>query len=66
MAAERARLERKVARLKATVDRARSALAEHPRCDVHPDDDPVSCGWKRAVADVQRALDDADSQGRQS
>ena len=35
----------------------RTALDGHPVCDVHPDDDPVSCGWKRAVADVRRALD---------
>ena len=35
----------------------RAALGGHPACDVHPDDDPVSCGWKRAVADVRRALD---------
>ena len=34
-----------------------AALDGHPACDVHPDDDPVSCGWKRAVADVRRALD---------
>ena len=35
----------------------RAALGGHPVCDVHPDDDPVSYGWKRAVADVRRALD---------
>lgn len=35
----------------------RAALANNPVCDVHPDVDPVTCGWKRAVADVQRALD---------
>ena len=35
----------------------RAALDGHPACDVHPDDDPVSRGWKRAVADVRRALD---------
>ena len=35
----------------------RAALAGHLVCDVHPDGDPVSCGWKRAVADVRRALD---------
>ena len=35
----------------------RAALAKHPTCDVHPDGDYPSCGWKRAVADVQRALD---------
>ena len=35
----------------------RAALADHPRCDIHPDDDPIKCGWKRAVADIQAALD---------
>ena len=35
----------------------RAALANHPRCDIHPDDDPIKCGWKRAVADIQAALD---------
>ena len=35
----------------------REALSNHPRCDVHPEDDPVSCGWKRAVLDVQNVLD---------
>ena len=35
----------------------RAALAGHPRCDIHPDDDPIKCGWKQAVADIQAALD---------
>ena len=35
----------------------RAALAGHPRCDIHPDDDPIKCGWKKAVADIQAALD---------
>ena len=35
----------------------RAALAGHPVCDTRPDDDYPSCGWKRAVADVRRALD---------
>ena len=35
----------------------RAALADHPRCDTHPDDDPIKCGWERAVADIQAALD---------
>ena len=38
----------------------REALAGHPRCDIHPDDDPITCGWKRAVVDVQSTLDRAD------
>lgn len=42
------------------LDKVRAALAEHPRCDRHGGDDPVTCGWKRAVLDVQAALDGAD------
>ena len=38
----------------------RAALAGHPRCDIHPDGDPITCGWKRAVASVQAALDKED------
>ncbi len=34
---------------------------EHPRCDRHGGDDPVTCGWKSAVLDVQAALDGAES-----
>lgn len=45
---------------RALVDRVRLALSNHPRCDVHPDDDVISCGWKRAVASVQWALDQTD------
>ena len=35
----------------------RAALANHPRCDIHPDGDPITCGCQRAVASVQAALD---------
>ena len=42
------------------LDKVRGALAEHPHCDRHDDDDPVTCGWKSAVLDVQAALDGAD------
>ena len=38
----------------------RAALAGHPRCDIHPDGDSIACGWKRAVASVQAALDKED------
>lgn len=41
-----------------TIRRVRRALGNHPRCDVHPDEDAISCGWKRAVRDVQQAVDD--------
>jgi hypothetical protein len=42
------------------LDKVRAALANHPRCDRHGGDDPVTCGWKLAVLDVQAALDGAD------
>ena len=42
----------------ATLDEIKQALANHPRvCNVHAGNDPVSCGWKAAVADVQAILD---------
>ena len=37
--------------------RIEAALSNHPRiCDVHGEGEPITCGWKRAVADVERAL----------
>lgn len=47
----------------AAIEQVRKALSNHPRprCEKHPDDDDViSCGWKRAVRDVHRALDGGD------
>ena len=39
------------------VDAVRVAVAQHPNpCELHSDDDPVSCGWKRAFAGVVRAI----------
>ncbi|WIC40260.1 hypothetical protein SEA_HOLLIDAY_65 [Gordonia phage Holliday] len=32
------------------------ALEGHPECDQHGPDDVIKCGWKRAVADVRKAL----------
>jgi hypothetical protein len=41
-----------------TIARIRAALSSHPRaCDAHTEDDPITCGWKQAVLDVQKALD---------
>ncbi|MBF6358224.1 hypothetical protein IU449_27380 [Nocardia higoensis] len=52
-----------LAAARAVLARVNAALATHPRCDVHPDDDAVSCGWKRAVASVQGALDSEADRG---
>lgn len=42
---------------RAVIDRVRDALAGHPRCEEHPEGDVIKCGWKRAVASVQAAVD---------
>lgn len=49
----------RVAELENFADRVRAALDGHPRCEIHPDDDVIGCGWKRAVASVQWAVDHA-------
>ncbi|WP_305780046.1 hypothetical protein [Nocardia nova] len=43
------------------VARIREALSNHPRCDKHPEDGVITCGWQRAVAGVQWALDTEES-----
>lgn len=40
------------------LERIKAALANHPQCDVHDDDDPITCGWKAAVRDITKALED--------
>ncbi|SNS43342.1 hypothetical protein SAMN06309944_0235 [Micrococcales bacterium KH10] len=46
-----------VDRLQAQVDAVRAALANHPKaCDLYDKDEAVTCGWKRAVMDVEQAL----------
>lgn len=47
--------------LAAVVDRVQEALAGHPRCEKYAGDDPITCGWKKAVLDVQAALEGTDS-----
>jgi hypothetical protein len=42
--------------LAASLAAVREARSGHPECDVHPEGDPVSCGWKRAVLDIDAAL----------
>jgi hypothetical protein len=53
---ENARLEAENAKLVATLEAVRAARSNHPECDVHKEDDPVTCGWKRAVQEIDRAL----------
>ena len=40
------------------LDAAKRVMDQHarPKCDKHPDDDPVQCGWKRAYSDMLDAL----------
>ena len=45
----------------AALGRVREALAGHPRCEKHAGDDPITCGWKTAVLDVQAAIEGTDS-----
>lgn len=46
-----------VERLRSIVAEVQAALAGHPECDKYGPDDVISCGWKKAVADVQRAVE---------
>lgn len=46
--------------LQAQLDKVRAARAGHPKCDVHTGGDAVGCGWKRAVADIDAALEVTD------
>jgi hypothetical protein len=49
-------LGEKLSQAEATIAKVKQARGNHPACDVHPDDDPVTCGWKRAVLDIDAAL----------
>jgi len=33
-----------------------AARGQHPTCDVHDEDGPITCGWKSAVRDMDRVL----------
>lgn len=50
-----------LSRAEETIAAVRAARANHPECDVHDADDPVTCGWKRAVQDIDAALTDCDN-----
>lgn len=41
-------------------EQIKKLLANHPdpRCDEHPDDDQISCGWKRAYTDLLNYMED--------
>ena len=41
-------------RLEAKLDAVRNALGNHPTCDTYEDGE--ACGWKRAVADITKAI----------
>lgn len=53
-------LAAEVLHLRRALESVKIALSGHPRCDIHPDDSAVTCGWKRAVADVRQAVEEAD------
>lgn len=40
------------------LEKARQILNRDPwlKCEKHPDDDPVKCGWKRVVYDLRAVL----------
>lgn len=44
-------------RMRATESRIRQALSNHPHCEMHDDDEPITCGWRFAVADITEALE---------
>lgn len=45
---------RALSRAEETIDAVRAARANHPECDKVPDG--ISCGWKRAVQDIDATL----------
>lgn len=49
--------------LAAVVEQVRAARSDHPACEKHPEREPVSCGWKRAVLDIDAALATAPEKG---
>lgn len=39
-----------------TLDAIRVARSNHPECKKHPGDDNMTCGWKAAILDIDKAL----------
>jgi len=60
---ERDEAREQLAEAQATIERIRMARSDHPACDVHDDGDVVSCGWKRAVVDIDAILSAPSSTG---
>ena len=50
----------RVREAEARVERVRNARAEHPVCEMYEGDDVVSCGWKRVVLDIDKALEEVE------
>lgn len=51
--------EEENARLRATLDKiivARSNHPEIPECDKHPENGPITCGWKAAIIDLDKVI----------
>jgi hypothetical protein len=60
LGAELADVALEYAAMRDTLKAVRKASRLHPdTCDRHDEDDPIACGWKRAVVDMRRALEGA-------
>jgi hypothetical protein len=57
--------EQIIEELRAQISDIRTARANHPEmvCDVHDENDPIQCGWKRAMADIDKVLEEWDDHG---
>lgn len=56
---ENERLKIKLSEQALLMGRVRTARANHPemKCPEHADDDPITCGWKAAVRDIDKVLE---------
>lgn len=43
-------------------ERIRECFSNYPdpRCDEHPDGDPISCGWKNAYISIMKYLEETE------